>query len=196
MILMRKFRETALSAAALLGLSAGVSRAADATPAPAAAPAVEAGPACATCAAEGCQTCSGKEGCHKNLLGGMHLHTKKVHVPYLCPGACFGYFQTKWNRWEDVCGHYYQGINVSDAPKAPIPAAKQPPTFGKPSGTGTGTSPMLTPMPIPEGKAPIPSAPLPSPSVVPPTPKTDLPIGPKASDLPPLPVVPPSKFSP
>lgn len=165
MNLVRWIRARGLCAAALLGLSAGGSIAADATPAPTpAAPAL--GAPCENCAAsqpQGCETCD--KGCRTPLFGGLHTH--KVKVPYLCPGACFGYFQTKWNRWEDVCSHYYQGVNVSDAPKPVVPEAKRPP-MPKPLGTG----PMPTPMPPPKPEAsPLPSpTPAPSPTPIPPVP--------------------------
>ena len=187
MNLARLIRVRGLWAVALVGLGGSGVRAADATPAPApvAAPAALGAP-CETCAAAGAATCDAN--CKKPLFSGLHgLHTKKVHVPYLCPGACFGHFQTKWNRWEEVCQHYYQGVGVSDAPRAPIPAAKQPPL---PTGTNPmGTSPMPTPMP-PPAKSPD-ASPLPPPNAAPP-------IAPKPSDIPPLPMpkFPDSKFSP
>jgi len=51
------------------------------------------------------------------------LHKDKgPYVTNLCPGACFGYFQTQWRKWDEVCPYPYQGTGVTDAPKRPTPA--------------------------------------------------------------------------
>jgi len=68
---------------------------------------------CATCnsAAAACDTC-GK-------VRKSFFHHHKTCTPYqttLCPGACFGYFQTQWHRWENVCPIPYQGVGLTDAP--------------------------------------------------------------------------------
>src|SRR5688572_19255937 len=93
-------RARTLAAAIILG-SAGTSVAADtpvvAIPAtvvnavPCASCAAPAGAACrANCTTKGCRTHFG-------------LRTKTPFQTHLCPGACFGYFQTQWSKWEDVC---------------------------------------------------------------------------------------------
>ena len=77
---------------------------------------------CATCnsAASACNSCGKvKKHCH-----GLHCH--KSCTPYvttLCPGACFGYFQTQWHRWENVCPIPYQGVGLTDAPVRAAPPA-------------------------------------------------------------------------
>jgi hypothetical protein len=181
---LRRLRARGLAAIAALSLASGVGYAADATAPPP--PPVMADPAVAT----DCPTCSGDPAGrkpffehvgHGQLLG--HIHAKKITVPTLCPGACFGYFQTKWNRWEDVCSHYYQGINVSDAPKAPIPAAKTPIGAKAPPATTT------VPMPMPNPTVPVPS-PLPAPSTVP-NPMGTIPVPPISAPTPPS-----TKFAP
>ncbi|MFO0805123.1 MAG: hypothetical protein U0791_18610 [Gemmataceae bacterium] len=75
---------------------------------------------CATCnsAAAACDSC-GKvkkhcHGCHKSCT---------PYVTTLCPGACFGYFQTQWHRWENVCPIPYQGVGLTDAPVRAAPPA-------------------------------------------------------------------------
>lgn len=54
------------------------------------------------------------------LLGSIRHKDKKA--PYqvnLCPGACFGYFQTQWRKWDEVCPYPYTGVGVNDAPRPP-----------------------------------------------------------------------------
>src|SRR5262245_29122939 len=105
------------AATAVLALcGAGVARAVDVTPAPKGGLVVVGpGGVCTTCEAAPCSapadcaSCGHGHGGH--LLGGGLLHGR--HQPYtvnLCPGACFGYFQTQWRRWEEVCPYPYQGV--------------------------------------------------------------------------------------
>lgn len=146
------------------------SLAADATPAPTApaAPyALPLEPPCEHCSAgvvsPGCE-----KGCRTPLLGGGLGHGHVKQQPFLCPGACFGYFQTKWSRWEDVCSLYYQGLNVSDAPRPPAPEPRRPPKVDSlkdgpmPSPMPPAASPLPSPTPIP-APSPAPSIPLPLP---------------------------------
>ncbi|MBX9622246.1 MAG: hypothetical protein K2X82_00375 [Gemmataceae bacterium] len=74
-----------------------------------------------------CPTClNGRFG-----IGFRHRPT----VPTLAPGACFGYFPTQWNRWEDVCPLPYAGApEPPPGPKAPKTAALPDP---RPAGDGT-----------------------------------------------------------
>ena len=84
----------------------------------------------------------------------LHPKHKTPYVTHLCPGACFGYFQTQWNRWEDVCPLPYQGVGLTDAPR-PAPGAITP--VPKP-----GSDPKMIPPSIPGSDAPLPRpAPLP-----------------------------------
>ncbi len=101
-----------------------------------------AGPSCPSCG--GGSFSSGSSGC-KSCQGGscggswFKPHDKGPFVVNLCPGSCFGYFQTQWRRWDEVCPYPYQGIGVSDAPKPPAPAL---PAVTAPGGTTTpGTLP-------------------------------------------------------
>jgi hypothetical protein len=89
--------------------------------------------------ASSCPTCGAAAGhaagCKSCSTCGSSWYHKKDKGPYvvnLCPGACFGYFQTQWRKWDDVCPYPYQGIGVSDAPKPPAPAL---PAITKPGAT-------------------------------------------------------------
>lgn len=109
------------AAAILLAYGVSVSASAsDNPPQVVAAPQVVAGAPCQTCGPLPAACASGKCG-HAH-----HKHCKHPYVTTLCPGACFGYFQTQWNRWEDVCPHPYQGIGISDAPRPATPSTTQP----------------------------------------------------------------------
>ena len=116
-------RAAAVAAFAWTGASAP---AADVTPPP---PPVVAPGAVSVGGAPGCETCQhgvagGCATCGK--LGGlMHkdwLHKNKGPYPVtLCPGSCFGYFQTQWRKWDDACPYPYLGIGVGDAPRTMTP---------------------------------------------------------------------------
>jgi hypothetical protein len=88
----------------------------------------------------GCTTCgggpvTGGTGCSScKSCGGKHQ--RAPYVVNLCPGACFGYFQTQWRKWDDVCPYPYQGIGVSDAPKPPSPVLPSPITQPRPGLPG------------------------------------------------------------
>ena len=115
-------------------------------------------PACESCqhgAPKGnCSTCGNK------LLGN---HRDKGPYPVtLCPGACFGYFQTQWRKWDEVCPYPYLGAGVSDAPKPPVPVVNVPrvgselspprpvdPKLGDPKGATDPKGPGLPVPPVP-----------------------------------------------
>lgn len=95
---------------------------------------------CATCssAAAACDSCG-------KVRGGFQTHYIRKpctpHQPTLAPGACYGHFQTQWNRWEDVCPLPYKGVGHVETPK-PVP--------------------MIPPMPLPKAggsDGPIPKIP-------------------------------------
>jgi hypothetical protein len=96
---------------------------------------------CATCGSAG--GLAGGKSCPTCGSSWFRKHDKGPYVVNLCPGACFGYFQTQWRKWDDVCPYPYQGIGVSDAPK---PVAPVLPGINK---TTTPTIP--SPRPV-EGK--------------------------------------------
>ncbi|MCS6864656.1 MAG: hypothetical protein RMJ56_17650 [Gemmataceae bacterium] len=146
-------------------LSAGSTVAADVTPPPlpiappsVSDPAWIADPGCPTCQhglpKSRCASCGPRLG---------HLTQKNKNAPYpvqLCPGACFGYFQTQWRRWEEVCPYPYQGVGVSDAPRrpgSPLPPPRSidppPQKMPEPKKPGSDTPPgNLPPRPMPSGK--------------------------------------------
>lgn len=155
-----------LGRAAVAGLVVGyvglATAADDPRPVAPAAPAVVAGEGCATCTAgpagAPCRsaTCKSCEGRH------LGYKPPKPVVGQLRPGACFGYFQTQWHRWEDVCPLPYQGVGVSDAPQR-IPSAAPvgiPPAGGAaPKGKGTDT-PLPPPAVVPNPKGGLPPIPM------------------------------------
>ena len=152
--------------------------AADVTPATPATPAVVGAPVsvgeaggCASC--QSCQHGAIRSACNVcgKLLGG-HLHKDKK-APYpvtLCPGACFGYFQTQWRKWDEVCPYPYLGIGVSDAPKT---------LRGRPAGTE-----LNVPRPVDPKLMPTDPKLMPDPKKV------------GSLNLPAIPVVPANKFAP
>lgn len=83
---------------------------------------------CPTCAAPASTTAMSTSGCKTCGSSWFHHHTKGPFEVNLCPGACFGYFQTQWRKWDEVCPYPYQGIGVSDAPKPPTPLLPIPGT--------------------------------------------------------------------
>lgn len=94
-----------------------------------------AGPLCASSAATACDSC------RKFRKLACHSWKYSPREPSLCPGACFGYFQTQWHRWENVCPLPYQGIGVSDDPVRP-----STPVVPKKGGSD---GPIPKPLPIP-----------------------------------------------
>lgn len=154
MSLSSRFARLALKAVAvgMLVWSGSVARAADVVqPAPVSAGPVVAGdPGCATCQhgapVGGCSTCK------------HHVLLAKNKTPYqvnLCPGACFGYFQTQWRKWDETCPYPYIGQGVTDAPRPAQPRVNVPqPGSGElnPPRPLPGTDPKLPIPPIPGGK--------------------------------------------
>jgi len=97
-----------------------------------------AGPGGASCNLGGCKTCNG-------------CNPKKPVVGQLRAGACYGYFQTQWHRWEDVCPLPYQGVGLNDAPlRAAIPAPPAVPRSDAPPKAGPAPMPMINPVPMPK----------------------------------------------
>lgn len=86
----------------------------------------------------GCATCNSAaaacDSCGKAKKAWFHHHkTCTPYVTHLCPGACFGYFQTQWHRWENVCPIPYQGVGLTDAPvraAPPVNVVVPPKTVG------------------------------------------------------------------
>jgi len=127
-------------------------------------------PGCASC--QTCEQGSARGSCNTcgKLITWDRL-TRDKHAPYpvtLCPGACFGHFQTQWRKWDEVCPYPYLGIGVSDAQKIP--------GTGGSIGPRTGGGELAPPRPV--------------------DPKSGEPkkLGSTPSQLPMIPIAPPSKF--
>jgi hypothetical protein len=126
----------------------------------------------------GCAACQGgavgtaKAGCAKcgKLFtgGGLFHKTPNPYPVHLCPGSCFGYFQTQWRKWDDVCPYPYLGMGASDA-------GRLPGTAPRPGGELTPPRPVDPKMTDPK---------MPEPKKV------------GSLDLPPVPVTLPNKFGP
>lgn len=150
------------AAVAALAWSGATASAADVTPPPVtrAAP-VYADPVTvgAGCPTGGCSTAAGCESCQHGairakcdvcgkLLGSHLKKDKKAPYPVtLCPGACFGYFQTQWRKWDEVCPYPYTGTGVSDAARIPAASVNPPRT-----GTGLDSPRPVEPKTMPEPK--------------------------------------------
>lgn len=118
--------------------------------------------------ADVCPTCTaGAGGAPCNLGGCKTCNTcspKKPVVGQLRAGACYGYFQTQWHRWEDVCPIPYQGVGQNDTPRqAPVPPAIpfSTPRSDAPPKVGPAPMPMTNPLPMPAVKGAVPGITLP-----------------------------------
>ena len=156
------------AAVAVLVWSGASASAADVTPPPApvvvdAAPVSVGDPGCATCQGGGGESCqhgairSKCDVCGK-LLGGHLRKDKKAPYPVtLCPGSCFGHFQTQWRKWDEVCPYPYTGSGVNDAPRA-VGTSVNP----RPAGSGLDAPRPLDPKVMPEPKkSELPAIPMP-----------------------------------
>jgi hypothetical protein len=142
----------------------------------------------------GCATCQhgAAAGTCSRCAKWLALHKHKGQFPVtLCPGACFGYFQTQWRKWDEVCPYPYLGTGVSDALRVPGPVVA--PKAGSELNPPRTLDPKAAPkMPEPKklGAAPVG---VPAPKAAPaaaPVLKSYA-----VSDLPPIPPA-PSKFVP
>ena len=88
---------------------------------------------CATCAAPAGVPCG-----PTCATAACRTHFGRPKLPYqthLCPGACFGYFQTQWSKWEDVCPLPYQEQRYTDHPAqrtTPVTPVRAPADTKKP----------------------------------------------------------------
>jgi len=100
-----------------------------------------AGPAVEHSVATACDTCGKVRSLHF-----PHSMIRTPHQPKLAPGSCFGYFQTQWNRWENVCPIPYQGM-----PGAPVHSAPGGirPTLDPKAGGSDGPIPLRKVPPVP-----------------------------------------------
>jgi hypothetical protein len=99
-------------------------------PVAAAAPvAVGEAPGCASC--QSCEHGAGAAPKGRCSSCGKLFHKERPPFPVtLCPGSCFGYFQTQWRKWDEVCPYPYLGTGVSDAMRTPGAAPPRPAPSG------------------------------------------------------------------
>jgi hypothetical protein len=170
-------RKAILTAAVVLALGAArVARAADVPPPYSCAPAaLAAGP----CASQGCTntgltrftaSCRGVNSACANSsceTSRFPMHKKEPYVVNLCPGGCFGHFQTQWRKWDEVCP--VQGVvEVMPPPIPPLPpSSDRTPVDKKKNGDGLPPPRVIDPkigMPIPPPPPPgvgtLPAVPL------------------------------------
>ncbi len=97
----------------------------------------------------GCATCNGAaaacDSCSKVRKSLFHHKTCTPYQTTLCPGACFGYFQTQWHRWENVCPIPYQGVGHTDTPLRSAPPVAAPVVAPKTTGSD---GPVPKPLPV------------------------------------------------
>jgi hypothetical protein len=112
-----KFSTRLILAAAALAWAGGAADAADVPPPP---PVVVGAAPVTVGEAPGCATCQqgGLFKGHRSTCDKL-LHKKGPYPVHLCPGACFGYFQTQWRKWDEVCPYPYLGVGVGDAARPP-----------------------------------------------------------------------------
>jgi hypothetical protein len=184
LFLARLTRKVAAVATVAAVWSAGPAAAADVTPSPAAAAAVGVYPGMPAAGCAPCEhgTIGNCAACGLARFGkGQLLHKNTLYPVNLCPGACFGYFQTQWRKWEDVCPYPYTGGFTPGTPvHAHGPYVPHTPVYTSPSH-----GPVLTPPRPVDQKMPEPKKPGNGSSQKPPG---------NGSDLPVIPV--PNKFGP
>lgn len=156
MSISKLFAPLTLAATAMLAWSDCSAFAAD-TPMPAqmtsafgAAPVSVGAPGCATC--EHGSPAADCTSCGRKLLPGR-LCNKTPHASAsLCPGACFGYFQTQWRKWDDVCPYPYLGIGPGNM-QQPGGSLQQPRTLDpkmiEPKKVGANSGSDLPAIPVP-----------------------------------------------
>ena len=117
------------------------------------------------------QGCAAPGGCGSTPLSGAralfapikHFGRAPNANPPLCgpslnPGTCYGYYPTKWRRWEEACpqgGEAGGAGTMSGASYGPPPVMHQLP-LGVP--LTPIPSPLPTPTPLPPAKDPIPKS--------------------------------------
>jgi hypothetical protein len=156
MSISKLFAQITITAGAVFAWTGSFAFAAD-TPG-AAAPGVVVGAAPVTVGMPACESCQGGTHgvaktscttCGKLLGSNLHRDKKAPYPVNLCPGACFGYFQTQWRKWDEVCPYPYLGIgpgNNSSPPAGPYFPPHTPPTGVQPSTAPNGTLPAPRPL--------------------------------------------------
>lgn len=110
-------------------------------------------------------------------------YIRKYCGPTLNPGSCYGHYQTKWRKWEDVCPQGGEGGCAGTTPGAM-------PVLSSPVQPAPSSS-LMIPMPMP---LPVPPTPVPAPKE--PTPKQDpAPVSVAPAPLPNIPMPMPASIS-
>lgn len=108
---------------------------------------------------------AGCSSCGKLGLGGLFGRTRGQApvVVQLAPSGCFGYHQTQWHRWEDLCPSPSSGPGPLPPipvlpPNASVPGMKAPdPLPVDPKATpGMGLRPLPVPATAPKTTVPSP----------------------------------------
>ncbi len=81
-------------------------------------------------------------------------YIRKYCGPTLNPGSCYGHYQTKWRKWEDVCPQGREGGCAGTTPGATSMSIMASPVQSAPSNSS------MIPMPMP---IPVPATPIPAP---------------------------------
>ena len=81
-------------------------------------------------------------------------YIRKYCGPTLNPGSCYGHYQTKWRKWEDVCPQGSEGGCAGTTPGATSMSIMASPVQSAPSNSS------MIPMPMP---IPVPATPIPAP---------------------------------
>jgi hypothetical protein len=92
-------------------------------------------------------------------------HDKKFYHPTICPGSCFGYFQTNWTAWEQACPNWCgdqapvagPAVVTTPAPavQVPVAPASAPKTLPP---TAPAKEPVKESSQLPPANAPTPAA--------------------------------------
>ena len=102
-------------------------------------------------------------------------YIKKFCAPTICPGSCFGYFQTKWTPWQSACPQWQAGVQGYDP--AIVERNGSPPPLGRTAANslplpitpprvgpaGSEAVPPKSTLPTPRSQPQTPPAPRPAP---------------------------------
>jgi hypothetical protein len=94
-------------------------------------------------------------------------YKRRLPQPMILPGSCFGYFQTRWTAWKDVCPE----SNCA----APAGVSAPPATPDEPTKLTPAVEEMTPPRPAVPPADPVP-APAPAPVPLPPAKSTVTPV--------------------
>ena len=118
---------------------------------------------CTTCGTAGGGTCGGGNGPGCNHHGGLRQYPKfDSHYikdrcyPTICPGSCYGHFQTQWTPWPLACPSWTPGT----LPYDPSLVNTYPPTYGPTAANAPARIPPARPksaIDLPDESEPVPA---------------------------------------